>query len=66
MAKTPKLLIDEVRGDNYVRAWKERRNIVVQVWKGKNYPEGEPNGDWEMPGVLGLTTAVEQAILQTH
>ncbi len=52
----------------YIRAWKEGKGrnaeIAVQVWlKGK--PEGEPEGDWGMPGVLPVTAAIEQAILQT-
>jgi hypothetical protein len=65
MPKAKKLLVDEVRGGRYVRAWKEgRSDLVVQVWKGSK-PDGEPSGDWAMPAVLGLEAAVAQAVLQT-
>lgn len=63
-AKTPKLLKDGVIDGRYVRAWKEKGEWVVQVWKGDK-PEGEPAGDWAMPGVLGLEAAVAQAMVQT-
>lgn len=53
----------------YVRAWKEGkgrdREIAVQVWNSGK-PEGEPEGDWGMPGILPVTAAIEQAILQTE
>lgn len=52
----------------YVRAWTEGRGRdkehCVQVWNSGK-PEGEPQGDWGMPGVLPLNAAVEQAIAQT-
>lgn len=65
--KTPKYMSDGVWADtgHYVRVWKERREYVVQVWIDKTTPDGEPDGDWSMPGVLGLSTAVAQSILQT-
>lgn len=65
MAKKIKFLVNEAQAGNYVRAFRERRDIVVQVWWGKTSPDGEPEGDWSMPGVLGLTTAIAQAVLQT-
>lgn len=65
MAKATRYLIDEARGANYVRAFKERRDIVVQVWIGRAEPVSEPDGDWSMPGRLGLGLAVEAAVSQT-
>jgi len=62
--KQPKCLVNEVRDGRFIRVWKERREIVVQVWDGPE-PNGEPKGDWAMPGVLGLETAIAQAIAQT-
>lgn len=47
----------------YIKAWKERRDMIVQVWwSGK--AEGEPDGDWLMPGIFGMAN-IDQAILQT-
>jgi hypothetical protein len=65
VAKSPKYLVDGVRDGNYVRLWKEGREWVVQVWKGKKEPKGDPDGDWAMPGVLPAEAALGQAILQT-
>lgn len=65
MAKKIKYLRDQVVGDNYVRCWKEKGALVVQVWKGKTSPNGEPEGDWAMPSMLGVEAAVSQAIKQT-
>lgn len=48
----------------YVRAWREGRDWVIQLWEGTK-PEGEPRGDWSMPGELPLSTAIAQADLQT-
>lgn len=62
--KSPKLLVDEIRTGRYVRAWKQGRSYVVQVWNGEK-PDGDPVGDWEMPGVLGLDGAVFQALIQS-
>jgi len=67
-AKKPKYVFDGVRGDRYVRAWKEGRGkaqeIIVQVWN-KTTPEGEPDGDWGMPAFLGPVACMEQAMVQT-
>lgn len=52
-----------------VRAWKERRQHVVQVWLDSTSPDcfaTDPTGDWEMPGALPLVAAIEQAILNTE
>lgn len=61
-------LFDGKRDGRYVRAWALGRGvekeIVVQVWNSGK-PEGEPDGDWGMPAVLGLTGCVDQAVLQT-
>lgn len=65
--KRKRYLLDGVRGDRYIRAWKEGRGhgeIVVQIWN-KPTPEGQPDGDWGMPGILGAILAVDQAIAQT-
>lgn len=63
-----RLAVNEKRGDVYVKAWKEGRGrnaeVMVQVWKSGK-PEGEPDGDWAMPGVLPVDVAVSQALLQT-
>lgn len=77
-AKKPKYLHDGIRlfrkegspdRTDYVRAWQEGRGrnaeIVVQVWVGKDKPEGEPEGDWAMPAILGVPAAVAQAVVQT-
>lgn len=69
MAKKPKYLVDGVSSNHRVRAWKERRNIIVHVWLDQGHrqePVGEPEGDWEMPGVLGVELAIAQAVAQTH
>lgn len=66
-AKQPKYLHDGVyQKKHYVRAWKEKREIVVQVWLNKKMPDGEPDGDWAMPVVLGFETAIAQAVRQTE
>lgn len=65
MAKKIRYLVDEPRGGNYVRAFKERRNIIVQVWLNKSEATGDPDGDWEMPGALGLDVAFAEAVAQT-
>ena len=64
MTKKIKYLIDGVRDGKYIRAWKEKRDYAVQVWLNGEC-EGKPDGDWGMPGVLGLETSVGQAVLQT-
>ena len=65
--KKPHLLVDEVQDGRHVRAWKEGRGhgeYMVQVWNSGK-PEGEPDGDWAMPGIIGLDGAVSQSLLQT-
>lgn len=65
--KRQRYLIDGLHEGRYVRAWKEGRGhgeYIVQVWNGRS-TEGEPDGDWVMPGILGLSASVSQAILQT-
>lgn len=63
MAKI-KYQMDGIHNGAYVRAWREKRQWAVQVWtSGK--PEGDPDGDWVMPGVFSLMAAVEQSILQS-
>lgn len=53
------------KGGPYIRVWKEgRQSIMVQVWLSGN-PVGKPDGDWEMPAVLGVEVCIAQAILQT-
>jgi DNA (cytosine-5)-methyltransferase 1 len=63
-----KYLIDNVRDGRYVRAWKEGKGrqaeIVVQIWNGET-PEGEPDADLGLPAILGVETAVAQAMAQT-
>lgn len=48
----------------YVRAWREKREFVVQIWAGDK-AEGEPPADWAMPVVLGLDASIQQAFVQT-
>ena len=68
MAKRkPRILTDEVRGKRWVRAWKEGRGhgeYVVQIWNSGT-PDGKPDGDWGMPGILGLELSIVQALAQT-
>lgn len=66
--KRRKYLRDDMHNGIYVRAWKEGRGhgeYMVQVW-WKPKPEGDPDGDWAMPGEVGLPAAVEQAIINTR
>lgn len=69
MTKAPKLLRDGLHKDGvYVKAWKEGRGhgeFIVQVWRAKE-PIGEPDGDWAMPGILGLQVCIDQAVAQTR
>lgn len=65
MAKKIKYLHDGPYQTHYVRAWKERREWCIQVWFNKTAPEGEPEGDWEMPGMFPMDAAIEQSILNT-
>ena len=68
MAKRKRYLLDGMREGRYVRAWKEGRGhrgeVMVQVWNSGK-PEGEPDGDWAMPGILPVGACISQAILQT-
>jgi hypothetical protein len=63
-----RFLFDGLRDGRWVRAWREGRGrngeIIVQIWNSGT-ANGEPNGDWAMPAVLGLESAIEQAELQT-
>ena len=66
--KKPKYLWNAPHAGCFVRAWAESRGrnkeYAIQVWmSGK--PEGEPDGDWGMPGFLPLDAAIDQAILNT-
>lgn len=64
-AKKIKYLVNEVRGDKFVRAWVDgRQGYAVQVWLNGT-GEGEPDGDWLMPKVFGLETSIAQSVLQT-
>lgn len=58
------LLFDGPYKDCWVRAWKEKREFIVQVWKSGK-AEGDPDGDWAMPGIIGLPASIDQAVLQT-
>lgn len=57
-----------VRRGRYFEATKSGRGrnaeILVQVWKGDT-KEGEPTHEWEMPGILPMDAAIDQAILQS-
>lgn len=64
-SKEPKLAVNEVRDGHFVKSWKENREWVVQVWLNKPTPDGEPEGDWSYPGVLGVDVAVSQGVLDT-
>lgn len=62
----PKYIFNGPWDDNtYILAWSyDRSSYCIQVWNS-NRPEGEPDGDWIMPKILGLNTAIAQAILQS-
>ena len=71
-AKKIKYLWDGPFEGHYVRAWKEKREINVEVWlEGSRSTiasppeEGLPDGHWVMPGSLGLEGCIKQAISQT-
>lgn len=64
-AAKKKYLFDGPHNGRYVRAFNEgRQEIAVQVWSGLK-PEGEPEGDWLMPKIIGLVGCIDQAILNT-
>jgi len=74
MPKKQKYLVDGdsskhcIPSNHRVRAWRTRSAYVVQVWLNQGHnaePQGEPEGDWEMPLMFGLEAAVAQAVLQT-
>lgn len=65
MAKEIKYLHNGVYQTHFIRAWKEKREWAIQVWLDKAAPEGEPQGDWEMPGAFPTIAAIEQSILNT-
>lgn len=65
MAKKPKILVDEIRHAHRVKVWREKREIVVQVWRSWK-GDGEADGDWAMPGFLGLDAAIAQAVQNTE
>lgn len=64
----PKKPIVGVERGHYYEATTEGRGrnveIVVKVWAGDK-KEGEPKEEWVMPGVLGVSLAVTQSIIQT-
>lgn len=66
--KKPRYLVNGSIGGRFVRAWSEGRGreaeIIVQIWNSGK-PEGEPDGDWAMPKLLGETACVNQALAQT-
>ena len=67
MAEKKKRTVEGQDGKHHWRAWNEgRQSTVVQVWLNKDKADGKPDGDWEMPKVLGLSGCVSQAILQTE
>lgn len=60
----PKILVDHEHEGRWVKAWKEKGSFIIQIWNSGK-PEGDPDGDWEMPVILGLSGSIEQALLQT-
>ena len=66
MAKKIRYLIDAAEGGHFIRAYKDRRDFIVQVWLDKAEPTGEPDGDWGMPAQIDLTIAVALAVAQTR
>lgn len=63
-----RFLFDAQREDCYVRAWKEGRGrnaeVLVHVWLSEK-PVGDPDGDWAMPGVLGVEASIDQSVINT-
>lgn len=62
MTRSPDL--STVINGRRVHAWSRRSSINVLVFAGET-AEGDPVGDWEMPKVLGLELAAQQAEIQT-
>lgn len=56
------------RDGRHIRYWTEGRGrnaeTIVLIWNSGK-PEGDPDGDWAMPGVLGENACINQALLQT-
>lgn len=54
---------------HYVQSWREGRGrnaeCIVLIWANACAPDGEPDGEWAMPGDLSDQAAIDQAILQT-
>jgi len=65
--KKPKILLEQMIKGRHVRAWKEgkgrRSEMMVQVWNSGK-PEGEPDVDYAMPGILPAPVAVDQTLLE--
>jgi hypothetical protein len=67
MPKKIRYLVDGLREGRWIKLWKEGRGhgeYMVQIWNSGK-PEGEPDGDWAMPGIIGAVGAMETAVLQT-
>lgn len=63
--KTPKYVFDGARDKKYVRCYREGRStIVVEIWPTPEM-KGDPKDIWDMPAVLGIETAIAQALLQS-
>ena len=63
MARKPDY--EKVMKGRLVRAWRRRGYIEVLVWA--NETDGtEPVGEWEMPTMLGVELAAQQAEAQTQ
>jgi len=66
--KKKRYLFDGLRDGRWIRCWSEGRGrnkeIAVQIWNS-GVAEGDPDGDWGMPGVLGVVLSIDQAVLQT-
>lgn len=61
-----KRTVEGQEGPHHWKAWNEgRKSTVVQVWLNKETCDGEPDGDWEMPKVIGFSACVAQAVKQT-
>lgn len=59
---------EEQKQGRFIKWWREGRGrnaeIIVQVWNN-GVPNGEPDGDWAMPGAFTPNMAISQAIAQT-
>lgn len=65
--KKPKILFDELVKGRHCRAWKEGKGrqseMIVQVCNSGK-PEGEPDVDYVMPGILPPSMSVEQTLIE--